>query len=195
MSGTHHLLAVTNKGRTFSLPFSPAGNTHRQLGTKQTFDIPFPVPSSSTALVKTPELPPETDIRFATRLAEIPSLRGIDIAQVAASDRTSFVRTTNRKVLGFGANESGQIGLGTNATVEIVATPVEVVLAKSYPSGTDVQCTDITAGGMTTFFTVLRSQPGKDAMIDLLACGNGMNGCLGNGLWTSAAFVPSRVKT
>ena len=99
-------------------------------------------------------------------------------------------------MLGFGANEVGQIGLGANAAVEIVQVPVEVVLAKGYPGGTTVSCLDIKAGGTTTFFTVERSSPGKaGTFIDLLACGSGINGGLGNGLWSSANGVPSRVKT
>ena len=193
--GTHHLLAVTNKGRAFSLPLTPAANSHRQLGTKQEFDTPFPVPENTSSVGITPELPPEMDIRFATRLTEIPSLRNINIAQVAASDRTSFMRTPNGKVLGFGANESGQIGLGTSGTVETVQVPVEIVLAKNYPSGTSVECTDIIAAGQTTFFIVRRATPGSAELIDLLACGNGMSGALGNGLWSSAGFTPVRVKT
>ena len=195
-AGLHHLLAVTTKGRTFSLPLSPSGNSHRQLGTRQVFETPFPVPSSAaSAIPSSPSLPPESDPRFATTLTEIPSLSSIQIAQVITSDRTSFVRTHNGRVLGFGANEVGQIGLGANAAVEIVQVPVEVVLAKNYPGGTQVNCLDIQAGGQTTFFTVERSTPGKGTFVDLLACGNGMSGALGNGLWSSASGSPVRVKT
>jgi alpha-tubulin suppressor-like RCC1 family protein len=195
-AGVHHLLAVTNKGRTFSLPLSPAGNSHRQLGTRQVFETPFPVPSSSSsALTLSPQLPPESDIRFATTLTEIPSLKGLEVAQVATSDRTSFVRTPAGRILGWGANESGQIGLGANAAVEMINVPVEVVLAKNYPGGTALRCLDIKAAGQMTFFTVERALAGKDPAIDLLACGNGMSGSLGNGLWSSASGVPTRVKT
>lgn len=195
-AGLHHLLAVTTKGRTFSLPLSPSGNTHRQLGTRQIFEAPFPVPTfAASAISMSSNLPPESDPRFATKLTEIPSLSAIDIAQVATSDRASFVRTTNGRVLGFGANGYGQLGLGANAAVEIVQVPVEVVLAKNYPGGTHVTCLDVQAGGQTTFFTVERSAPGKGTFVDLLACGNGMSGTLGNGLWSSANGSPSRVKT
>ena len=197
-AGLHHLLAVTTKGRTFSLPLSPSANTHRQLGTRQTFDAPDlrPVPSYATSMAPlSPSLPAELDPRFATTLTEIPSVSGIEIAQVCTSDRTSFVRTPNGRVLGFGANECGQIGLGANTAVETVPTPVEVVLARNYPGGTQVNCLNIEAGGQTTFFTVERSQPGKGNFIDLLACGNGMSGALGNGLWSSANGTPVRVKT
>lgn len=180
---------MTNKGRTFSLPLSPSGNSHRQLGTRQ--DL-----TGASEPVRAAELPAEVDPRFAPALHEIKSLSGIDIAQVAASDRTSFVRTPGGRVLGFGANESGQIGLGGSAAVEIVQTPVEVVLARNYPGGTMVKALDVIAGGSTTMFVVERESPGQQGkFVDLLACGNGMSGALGNGLWSSASSVPTRVKT
>lgn len=195
-AGSHHVLAVTNKGRTFSLPLSPAGNSHRQLGTRQVFETPFPVASSSAAAaVLSSSLPPESDVRFETKLTEIASLKGLEVAQVASSDRTSLARTPTGRVLGWGANESGQIGLGSNAAVEMITVPVEVVLARNYPGGTHLKCTDVKAGGQMTFFTVERTMAGKEPAVDLLACGNGMSGSLGNGLWSSACGVPTKVKT
>lgn len=195
-AGTHHLLAVTNTGRTFSLPLSPAANSHRQLGTRRVFDVPYPVPSSSaSAIPMSPDLPPEVDIRFERTLTEIPSLRGLQVAQVVASDRTSFVRTPTGRVLGFGSNESGQIGLGANATIDIVSVPIEIQLARTYAGNTSVTCLDVNAGGSTTFFTVERRQPDRGVLVDLLACGNGMSGTLGNGLWSSASGGAVRVKS
>lgn len=191
--GRHHLIAVTNKGRTFSLPLSNAANTHRQLGTKQVFAI---VPDDAVeAIAKSPDLPPESDPRFATKLTEIPALSGIRIAQVAASDRSSFVRTPEGRVLGFGANDFGQIGLGTYSTVAIVPTPVEIQLSKAYPSGTTVKCTGVAAGAQSTLFTVERVDSKTGAtLVDVLSCGNGQSGTLGNGLWSSAMFAPQKVK-
>ena len=49
----------------------------------------------------------DSKIRFCLSLFEIPVLRGVDIAQIAAGSRTSFARTTNGRVLGWGANEYG----------------------------------------------------------------------------------------
>ncbi|KAK4688431.1 hypothetical protein P7C73_g1683, partial [Tremellales sp. Uapishka_1] len=186
-AGKNHLLATTSSGRTFSLPLSPQGNSHRQLGTRQTFDTA--TPSTST-------IDPASDPRFCTTLSLIPSLSSISISSVSTSANTSFVLTPAGRVLGFGANESGQIGLGLLTAVETVATPVEVVLARGYPGGTHVKCLDVKAGGSTTFFVVERSNPGKDdRFIDLLACGSGSSGALGNGLWSSANGSPSKVKT
>nr|XP_018264786.1 uncharacterized protein I303_02965 [Kwoniella dejecticola CBS 10117]OBR86944.1 hypothetical protein I303_02965 [Kwoniella dejecticola CBS 10117] len=189
--GRNHLLAVTSQGRTFSLPLNEKANSHRQLGTKQEFEVPL-VPQTILGEV----FGSERDIRFADTLTEIPSLRNIPIAQVAASERTSFVRTKNGFVLGFGANENGQIGLGSSSSVDIIPVPVEVVLAKSYPSGTKIECTDIKAGGLTTFFTIKRYFPGRQGtFVDVLGCGSGISGALGTGMYTSATGMPVRVKT
>lgn len=49
----------------------------------------------------------DSKIRFCLNLFEIPVLRGVDIAQIAAGSRTSFARTRNGLVLGWGANEYG----------------------------------------------------------------------------------------
>ncbi|GMK55481.1 hypothetical protein CspeluHIS016_0205370 [Cutaneotrichosporon spelunceum] len=191
--GTHHLLAVTNKGRTFSLPLSPSGNTHRQLGTKQMIPDEY-TESPEKALEHGPPLPPESDPRFATTLTQIPALAGIKIDQVAASDRSSFVRTDEGRVLGFGANDYGQIGLGSNSTVSTVPTPVEIVLAKGYPAGTSLWCTNVTAGSATTMFTVERATTNGPKVYELLSCGNGQSGSLGTGSTSSACYVPTRIR-
>ncbi|TYJ51448.1 hypothetical protein B9479_007983 [Cryptococcus floricola] len=186
--GRDHLLAVTSRGRVFSLPLSEKGNSHRQLGRKAELSV-----FDNTA---TRTLPPAQDIRYASLLSPVPSLANIPVAQVAAGERTSFVRTRDDKVLAFGANEAGQIGLGASYTVEVVPVPVEVVLGKCYPTGTAVECRDIKAGGNTTFYTVLRSFPGRrGTFIDVLSCGSGLQGALGTGAYTSATGLPVRVKT
>lgn len=40
----------------------------------------------------------------------------------------------------------GQLGIGALASVEVVPTPSEIVLARSYPGGITVKCTNIAAG-------------------------------------------------
>lgn len=52
----------------------------------------------------------EKDIRFATVLHEIPSLRKVQIAELVAGQRHSLARLADGKVLGFGANGYGQLG-------------------------------------------------------------------------------------
>jgi hypothetical protein len=51
----------------------------------------------------------DDDIHFCDTLFEIPSLRGVKIAQVATGARTSFARTEDGRVLGWGANEYGWV--------------------------------------------------------------------------------------
>ena len=49
----------------------------------------------------------DKDIRFCTSLFEVPVLRGVEVAQIAAGSRTSFLRTPNGRVLAWGANDYG----------------------------------------------------------------------------------------
>jgi alpha-tubulin suppressor-like RCC1 family protein len=84
---------------------------------------------------------------FCGYLFEVPALRGVDVQQVVAGDRTSFVVTRgNGRVLGWGANEFGQLGLGANITLPSVSVPTEVVLSKSTERGTSSRCLSIVAG-------------------------------------------------
>lgn len=54
-----------------------------------------------------PELQ-KTDIHFCDRLFEVPSLKGIKVAQAVAGARSSYVRTAGEgRVLAWGANEYG----------------------------------------------------------------------------------------
>jgi len=46
-------------------------------------------------------------IRFCPFLFEVPILKDIDVVEVTAGGRTSFVRTKAGRVLGWGANEFG----------------------------------------------------------------------------------------
>ncbi len=188
VSGRHHVLALTSQGRTFSMPASSQGNSHFQLGTRHLPPLELTQNDDPTS----------RDIRYATTLSPITSLSAIAIAQISAGDRTSFVRTTAEgRVLGFGANEYGQIGLGSFISVDKVPTPTEVVLAKGYRGGTTVRCLDVAAGANNTFFTVERSSAADEGkrFIDLLAVGSGVTGTLGHGLWSSVSGTPVRVKT
>lgn len=89
----------------------------------------------------------ERTIGFCDRLFEVPALRGVDVGQIAAGDRTSFIVTRrDGRVLGWGANEYGQLGLGANVTLPSVAVPTEVVLTRFTDRGTTSRCVNITAG-------------------------------------------------
>lgn len=110
----------------------PDGNSHSQLGIRRDLLI---------AEERTAD-----DIRWTDTLNPITSLNSVKIAQIAAGLRSSYFRMEDGRVLGLGANTFGQLGLGALASVEVVPTPSEIVLARSYPSGITVRCTNIAAG-------------------------------------------------
>ncbi|KAF8061531.1 regulator of chromosome condensation 1/beta-lactamase-inhibitor protein II [Lyophyllum atratum] len=136
----------------------------------------------------------DTSIRFCTNFFEIPVLKGVDVAQVATGGRTSFVRTTTGRVLGWGANEYGQIGLGINMALETIIVPTEVVLWVSGADRLNTKCLDISAGGDLTAFIVQRSFPSSPTKIDLLMCGNGQWGGLGSNIFSTAQSAPLRAR-
>ncbi|KIM80836.1 hypothetical protein PILCRDRAFT_822120 [Piloderma croceum F 1598] len=219
-AGTDHLLALTSSGRAFAHPISTKANSHGQLGFRK-FDIPSGAISSPSRLAVelTPNIitdpyakasafsRPETpssdtlklfdneNIRFSDTLFEIPGLRGIKVAQAVAAGRTSFVRTDSGKVLGWGANENAQIGLGSNVTLDAITVPTEVVLWRTVSNKTQSRCLNICSGGDLTCFTVERIDGNDVRTVDLLMCGNGRWGGLGNNIYSNAQGNPLRAKS
>jgi len=144
----------------------------------------------------------------------VPALRGVDVRQAVAGDRTSFVVTRrDGRVLAWGANEYGQLGLGATMTLQDVAVPTEVVLSRYTERGTSNRCVNVAAGvfflcsssinllnlryagGDLTFFTVERDLPtGDSRVVDVLACGNGQWGGLGNASYSTVQGTPVKVK-
>ncbi|KAG1877771.1 regulator of chromosome condensation 1/beta-lactamase-inhibitor protein II [Suillus subalutaceus] len=133
-------------------------------------------------------------IRFSDALFEIPSLQGIKASQIAAGDRTSFVITDSGRVLGWGANEFGQIGLGGSMTLDTIILPTEVVLSRNVPISVRTRCIDISAGGDLTCFVAERTDGESLVYVDLLTCGNGQWGGLGNNQYSNAQGNPVRAK-
>ncbi|OAX36598.1 RCC1 BLIP-II protein [Rhizopogon vinicolor AM-OR11-026] len=133
-------------------------------------------------------------IRFSDSLFEIPSLKGIKVSQIAAGGRSSFIVTDSGRVLGWGANEFGQIGLGGNITLDTITVPTEVVLSRNVPNSVRTRCIDIAAGGDLTYFVAERTDGESSVYIDLLTCGNGQWGGLGNNLFSNAQGNPVRAK-
>jgi len=215
---------LTSSGRTFAHPFSKDANSHGQLGTRKVYyqapspsDVPSERVQVRVELVPLAQLDPyakssrvsrqpSSDAQSAESTAalegvqhcntmfEIPSLRGIRIAQAVAGDRSSLVRTEDGKVLGWGANEYGQLGLGGSFTMECIPVPTEVTLSRHYSARTPRKCIDITAGGDVAFFTIQRQDYDAPPMIDILACGMGQWGALGSGQFTQAQGSPVKVK-
>ncbi|KAI0721594.1 RCC1/BLIP-II [Cerioporus squamosus] len=136
----------------------------------------------------------ESNIRWSDRLFEIPALKGVKVDRIAAGGRSSFVKTPDGKVLGWGANEYGQIGLGGNITLDTITVPTEVILWRMTPGSTRTTCLDIFAGGDLTMFEVQRADGSGIPYIDILACGNGQYGGLGNAQYSNAQSSPVRAK-
>ena len=96
----HHRTNVTNRlldveliPKSIADPYAKSARSSR----------PSPVPTTSENLVGLDD----NSIRFCTHLFEIPVLRDIAVAQVAAGGRSSFARTPTGRVLSWGANEHG----------------------------------------------------------------------------------------
>src|SRR6266404_3709753 len=87
-----------------------------------------------------------------------------------------------------------QIGLGGNVTLNTITVPTEVVLWRGTPSGTRTQCVNLNVGGDLAFFTVERIDGTAIRNVEVLSCGNGLYGGLGNALFSNAQSVPVRTK-
>ncbi|KAF9533459.1 regulator of chromosome condensation 1/beta-lactamase-inhibitor protein II [Crepidotus variabilis] len=136
----------------------------------------------------------DKDIRFCTKLYEVPVLKEVEAAQIAAGSRTSFLRTSNGRVLAWGANDFGQLGLGSNVALDTITVPTEVVLWRFVSNSTETKCLDVVAGGDLTAFVVERKDSANPATLDVLMSGNGQYGGLGNNSFTNSQGTPTRVK-
>ncbi|CAL1704214.1 unnamed protein product [Somion occarium] len=136
----------------------------------------------------------DSSIRFSDKLFEIPALKGIWVDQIAAGGRSSYAKTADGRVLGWGANEYGQIGLGRNVALDTITVPTEIILWRATPQTMRTTCLDITAGGDLAFFKVERNDGTTLPYIDVLSCGNGQWGGLGNALYSNAQGTPLRAK-
>ncbi|GAA5978594.1 hypothetical protein JCM10908_004416 [Rhodotorula pacifica] len=271
-AGASHLLALTNKGRSFAVPLCLSANEHGQLGVRSVTLLAPPHPGSSptsglsirlepderlnemgwekvppppkrldplllpavsppTTSEPTPHmdhipslptpaststLPDDTSlirlhpdpahhaalersIHFCTTLHEIPALRGVEVVELVAGKKHSLARLGGRmhgRVLGWGSNSYGQLGLGSTLSYPTIPAPTEVPFRRSpaYQGASrpnTLECTRIAAGGNVSYF-VVEADDGKS--VDLLASGQGQFGGLGNGLWAHATS-PVRVKT
>lgn len=133
-------------------------------------------------------------IRFCDSFFEIPALKGIKVSQIAAGGRSTYVNTDAGRVLGWGANEFGQLGLGNGIVLDAVTIPTEVILTRNLPLDVKSKCLGIWAGGDLTFFVAERIGSDASRHIDVLSCGNGQWGGLGANLYTTGQANPVRVK-
>lgn len=51
----------------------------------------------------------DSSIRFSDKLFEIPALKGINVGAIAAGSRSSFAKSSDGRVLGWGANQFGYV--------------------------------------------------------------------------------------
>jgi len=223
VAGDHHVLGLSRQGRVYSIPADDLANEYGQLGystvelghkeSKRTCEVllePAVVrkkraatATMSAASTSEPApIRPPTDIRYATSWRLIPSLSESKFAEIATGTAHSVVRTEDGRVLSWGQNSNGQLGLGAHVTFETIAVPREIEFPISVV-GRHAKCTKIAAGGANTFF-VIRShgapvvsddRPTKaDERVDVLAAGAGQRGTLGNGQRNQSCGVPVRVK-
>lgn len=129
-----------------------------QLSTSSSLSINAPTTRPDSLIKLSEDLQIQTalekSIKFSTTLHEIPSLRSIRITQLVAGDIHSLALTAEGRVLGWGANGYGQLGLGASLAFPSIPTPTEIPLARVYPKATRMACTRIAAGGLSSYFVV-----------------------------------------
>ncbi|HKC29616.1 MAG TPA: Ig-like domain repeat protein [Jatrophihabitans sp.] len=133
-AGRAHSLAVTSDGAVLAW----GDDSHGQLGTGTNNPAVVPVPTA---------LPP-----------------GVTVTSVSAGANHSLALTTDATVLAWGANDAGQLGIGTD---QDGTSPAPVTL----PSGTQV--TAIGAGSSTSYALVADGS--------MLAWGDNASGAVGDG--------------
>lgn len=112
---------------------------------------------------------------------------------------------------------SRQVGLGSNVMLDTITIPTEIVLSRGAPSKSQTSCLNITAGTHAPFlsdsspgvaiqkdatggdlacFTVERrdNKLGSTPLVDVLMCGNGQWGGLGNNMFNNSQGYPVRAK-
>ena len=204
--GAHHLVALGRTGGVWTVPVDHLANEYGQLGYSSVSlssgetRLEPRIVSNNAANDSTLD----TSIRYATQLRPVPSLSGVAFSEIAAGTAHSVVRTADGRVLTWGCNTHGQLGLG-RITCDTIAVPTEV----AWPApvvGRSARCTKIAAGGATTLFVIYSRgaptptdddtprRPVAGERIDVLAAGSGQRGSLGNGQRSQTCGIPVRVK-
>ena len=144
-------------------------------------------------------------LTFATRPKDKPydtchrilDLNEQKITKIAAGDYHSLVCNNKGQVFSFGDNTNGQLGFDYDPEKNIVPTPTPLSLKTQYPGRNLMAAVKtLAAGGASSYFVVdvEDTQKGK-VTSDLLACGTGIFGNLGNGKWTHVQGSPVKVKS
>ncbi|KAG9243247.1 mitochondrial protein-like protein Fmp25 [Calycina marina] len=187
-SGLEHCLLLTSKGRLFS-----AASGTEDFPSKGQMGIP------GLTWTTRPEGPYDQP-------HEITTLRGFEIAEIAAGDYHSLAVDRQGRVFAFGDSSLGQLGLETNSESPNIDAPSLVPIDKLYRgTGLAPRVTNVAAGGINSFFTVDATRiQGQDGEIptdlgrvtaDTWSCGQGTYGALGNGRWTHIQEIPTKIKS
>ncbi|KAH8833552.1 RCC1 BLIP-II [Flagelloscypha sp. PMI_526] len=212
-AGDHHLLCLTNQGRAFSYPIDESANDYGQLGLVQlqssgpsrlqiTLEPKFTKDpfALATSFKRKDKADPSKDahdeklsetIASSPDLFEIPALRDLSVQKLVAGSRASYALTQSGHVLGFGANDYGQMGLGPNVTLRSISTPTEIAPNKFLPAANRGRIIDVNAGGNLVSFTL---QTADTSAYSVAMCGNGQWGGLGNKTFTTAQGSPTLVR-
>lgn len=188
-AGLEHVLLLTNNGRLFS-----AAASSEEFPSRGEMGVP--------GLSWTTRPPGPYD-----QPHEITTLRGFEIADIAAGDFHSLALDKEGRAFAFGDNSSGQLGFEPSAESPYIDAPSLLPISRLY-NGTNLspRVTSVSAGGSNSFFTVDATrvaQPGEDAKqrvglgritADTWACGQGILGTLGNGRWTHNQGTPVKIK-
>lgn len=193
--GLEHVLLLTSKGRLFS---AAAGS--QDFPTKGQLGVP------GLTWVTRPE-------GAYDQCHEITTLRGFDIAKIAAGDFHSLAADRDGRLFAFGDNSLGQLGFEHNPESSVVDAPSLLPVQKLYAgSAQSPVVTSVAAGGANSYFTVDATKiaaqggggGGEEAgarrglgrvTADTWACGHGIWGGLGNGRWTHVQGTPVKVGT
>lgn len=187
--GLEHVLLLTSTGRVFS-----AASGSQSFPSKGQLGVP-----GVTWLTR-----PEGAYDMCH---EITTLRGFEIAKVAAGDHHSLVLDKEGRVFSFGDNSSGQLGLEYSTESPFVDAPSLLPIPKLYKGTNQTpKVTGIAAGGKNSFFTIDATRvagPGNDVTAsskdlgritaDTWSCGQGIKGSLGTGKWTHVSDKLTKV--
>ncbi|KAI8321053.1 RCC1/BLIP-II [Martensiomyces pterosporus] len=154
-AGKDHLAATTNYGNVYTCALGPDGNSRHQLG-------------------HGPQAQPDSAL---FKLKRVMANRTFSAA--ACGSEHTLLLTTDGDVYGCGANDFGQLAQGdfteANSTVSQI-TPLRKLWKDGLFRPEAARAVQIAAGGTTSYVEVK-----QDDNIQLLSCGCGINGQLGNG--------------
>jgi alpha-tubulin suppressor-like RCC1 family protein len=175
-AGREHLLVLTSAGRVFS---SAAAFTYPSRGQMGIAGLSWATRPSDKPI----------DVPH-----EITALNGQKITQIATGDYHSVILSQSGELFTFGDNAHGQLGFEYHPEANVRDEPTPLSISPLYPTkGTSIEITKINAGGMNTYLQVDTTTDSRTSS-EVLACGTGIYGNLGNGRWTHVQGPPTKIK-